>query len=94
MHHATSLLYHVCAVASRNIKFASCGTSGNLTLWTCLVVVVVVVVVVVMVVAAALVVVVVVVVAAAYYTLVTIVVSMNVCIMVNVLRMLPYVSCL
>jgi hypothetical protein len=37
MHHATSLLYHVCAVASRNIRFASCGTSGKLTLWTCLV---------------------------------------------------------
>jgi hypothetical protein len=30
-----SLLYHVCAVASRNIRFASCGTSGKLTLWTC-----------------------------------------------------------
>jgi hypothetical protein len=37
MLHATSLLYHVCAVASRNIRFASCGTSGKLTLWTCLV---------------------------------------------------------
>jgi hypothetical protein len=34
MHHATALLYHVCAVASRNIRFASCGTSGKLTLWT------------------------------------------------------------
>jgi hypothetical protein len=34
MRHATSLLYHVCAVASRNIRFASCGTSGKLTLWT------------------------------------------------------------
>jgi hypothetical protein len=32
--HATALLYHVCAVASRNIRFASCGTSGKLTLWT------------------------------------------------------------
>jgi hypothetical protein len=31
---ATALLYHVCTVASRNIRFASCGTSGNLTLWT------------------------------------------------------------
>jgi hypothetical protein len=31
------LLYHVCAVASRNIRFASCGTGGKLTLWTCLV---------------------------------------------------------
>jgi hypothetical protein len=29
MRHATSLLYHVCAVASRNIRFASCATSGN-----------------------------------------------------------------
>jgi hypothetical protein len=37
MRHATSLLYHVCTVASRNIRFASCGTSGKLTLWTCLV---------------------------------------------------------
>jgi hypothetical protein len=37
MRHATSLLYHVCAVASRNIMFASCGSSGKLTLWTCLV---------------------------------------------------------
>jgi hypothetical protein len=37
MRHATSLLYHVCAVTSRNIRFASCGTSGKLTLWTCLV---------------------------------------------------------
>jgi hypothetical protein len=27
------LLYHVCAVASRNIRFARCGTSGKLTLW-------------------------------------------------------------
>jgi hypothetical protein len=34
MRHATALLYHVCAVASRNITFASCGTSGKLTLWT------------------------------------------------------------
>jgi hypothetical protein len=34
MRHATSLLYHLCAVASRNIRFASCGTSGKLTLWT------------------------------------------------------------
>jgi hypothetical protein len=34
MRHATALLYHVCAVASRNIRFASCGTSGKLTLWT------------------------------------------------------------
>jgi hypothetical protein len=34
MRHATLLLYHVCAVASRNIRFASCGTSGKLTLWT------------------------------------------------------------
>jgi hypothetical protein len=34
MSHATSLLYHVCAVASRNIRFASCETSGKLTLWT------------------------------------------------------------
>jgi hypothetical protein len=31
------LLYHVCAVASLNIRFARCGTSGKLTLWTCLV---------------------------------------------------------
>jgi hypothetical protein len=30
MHHATALLYHVCAVASHNIRLASCGTSGNL----------------------------------------------------------------
>jgi hypothetical protein len=36
MRHATSLLYHIWAVASR-IRFASCGTSGKLTLWTCLV---------------------------------------------------------
>jgi hypothetical protein len=34
MRHATALLYHVCAVASRNIRFASCGTSEKLTLWT------------------------------------------------------------
>jgi hypothetical protein len=34
MRHATALLYHVCAVASRDIRFASCGTSGKLTLWT------------------------------------------------------------
>jgi hypothetical protein len=34
MRHATALLYHVCAVASRNIRFASCGTSGELTVWT------------------------------------------------------------
>jgi hypothetical protein len=34
MRHATALLYHVCAVASRNISFASCGTSGKLSLWT------------------------------------------------------------
>jgi hypothetical protein len=34
MRHATALLYHVCAVASRNIRFVSCGTSGKLTLWT------------------------------------------------------------
>jgi hypothetical protein len=34
MRHATALLYHVCAVASRNIRLASCGTSGKLTLWT------------------------------------------------------------
>jgi hypothetical protein len=34
MRQATALLYHVCAVASRNIRFASCGTSGKLTLWT------------------------------------------------------------
>jgi hypothetical protein len=34
MRHATALLYHVCAVASRNIRFANCGTSGKLTLWT------------------------------------------------------------
>jgi hypothetical protein len=34
MRHATALLYHVCAVASRNIRFASCGMSGKLTLWT------------------------------------------------------------
>jgi hypothetical protein len=34
MCHATALFYHVCAVASRNIRFASCGTSGKLTLWT------------------------------------------------------------
>jgi hypothetical protein len=34
MRHATALLYHVCAVASRNIRFASCGTSGKLALWT------------------------------------------------------------
>jgi hypothetical protein len=33
----TSLLYHVSTVASRNIRFASCGTSGKLTLWTRLV---------------------------------------------------------
>jgi hypothetical protein len=37
MRHATSLLYHVYAVASRNIRFARCATSGKLTLWTCLV---------------------------------------------------------
>jgi hypothetical protein len=37
MRHATSLLYHVCAVTSQNIRFASCGTSGKLTLWTCFV---------------------------------------------------------
>jgi hypothetical protein len=36
MRHSTSLLYHVCAVASHNIRFASCGTSGKLTLRTCL----------------------------------------------------------
>ena len=36
--HATSLLYHVHAVASRNKWFTSCGTSGKLTLWTSLVV--------------------------------------------------------
>jgi hypothetical protein len=34
LYNATALLYHVCAVASRNIRFASCGTSGKLTLWT------------------------------------------------------------
>jgi hypothetical protein len=34
MRHATALLYHVCAVASLNIRFASYGTSGKLTLWT------------------------------------------------------------
>jgi hypothetical protein len=34
MRHATTLLYHVCAVASRNIRFASCGTNGKLTLLT------------------------------------------------------------
>jgi hypothetical protein len=34
MRHATALLYHVCAVASRSIRFASCGMSGKLTLWT------------------------------------------------------------
>jgi hypothetical protein len=34
MRHATALLYHSSAVASRNIRFASCGTSGKLTLWT------------------------------------------------------------
>jgi hypothetical protein len=34
MRHATALLYHVCAVASRNTRFASCGTSGKLTLRT------------------------------------------------------------
>jgi hypothetical protein len=34
MRHATALLYHVREVASRNIRFASCGTSGKLTLWT------------------------------------------------------------
>jgi hypothetical protein len=34
MRHATALLYHVCAVASRKIRSASCGTSGKLTLWT------------------------------------------------------------
>jgi hypothetical protein len=34
MRHATALLYHVCAVASRNIRCASCGTSEKLTLWT------------------------------------------------------------
>jgi hypothetical protein len=33
MRHATALLYHECAVALRNIRFASCGTSGKLTLW-------------------------------------------------------------
>jgi hypothetical protein len=33
MCHASALLYHVCAVASRIIRFASCGTSGKLTLW-------------------------------------------------------------
>ena len=30
MRHATSLLYHINAVASRNRWFASCGNSGNL----------------------------------------------------------------
>ena len=35
--HATSLLYHVHAVASRNKWFISCGTSGKLILWTPLV---------------------------------------------------------
>jgi hypothetical protein len=35
MRHAMSLFYHVRAVASCNIRFASCGTSGKLTLWTC-----------------------------------------------------------
>ena len=35
--HATSLLYYVYAVASRNKLFTSCGTSGNLNLWTSLV---------------------------------------------------------
>jgi hypothetical protein len=34
MRHATALLYHVCAVASRNIRFASRVTSGKLILWT------------------------------------------------------------
>jgi hypothetical protein len=34
MRHATALLSHVCAVASLKIRFASCGTSGKLTLWT------------------------------------------------------------
>jgi hypothetical protein len=34
MRHATALLYHVCAVALSNIRFASCGTSGKLTLRT------------------------------------------------------------
>jgi hypothetical protein len=34
MRHATSLLFHVCAVASRNISFGSFGTNGKLTLWT------------------------------------------------------------
>jgi hypothetical protein len=34
MRHATAFLYHVCAVASRNIRFVSCGTNGKLTLWT------------------------------------------------------------
>jgi hypothetical protein len=34
MRHATALLYHVYAVVSRNIRFASCGTSGKLNLWT------------------------------------------------------------
>ena len=37
MRHATSLLYHVQAVASRSKWFNSCGTSGKLTLWTPLV---------------------------------------------------------
>jgi hypothetical protein len=35
MRHATSLLYHVCTATSCNVRFASCGTSGKLTLWTC-----------------------------------------------------------
>ena len=37
MRHATSLLYHLQAVASRNKWFNSCRTGGNLTLWTPLV---------------------------------------------------------
>ena len=35
--HATSLLYHVHAVASRNKWFTSCGMRGKLTLWTSIV---------------------------------------------------------
>jgi hypothetical protein len=30
MRHATSLLYHVCAVASRNISLLAVGRVGNL----------------------------------------------------------------
>ena len=37
LHHTTSLLYHIHAVASCNKWFTSCGMSGKLTVWTYLV---------------------------------------------------------